>query len=125
MSRPPLTQEQIASILSKITFMDRQFLLTDKGDGFLLQVAYLEEDVEKPGTSPVLQKARKYYISPWMSTSEIVETAFLAVRRSMEHVVCEHFLYDGHRVYSPHFDIEGRIKLCQEAAFDKRVDDRK
>ena len=100
--------------------MDRTFRLLDKGDGWLLQMQYMEEDVDKPGSEPVLQSTRKWYISPFMTESEVVETAWACVCRSMLHVASEHFTYMGRRVYSQHFDVHTRLEMCANYHFDGR-----
>jgi hypothetical protein len=118
--QPKLSKEQIEGILGRIKFQDRTFRLLEKGDGFLLQMQYMEPDVNIPGSEPVLQSTRKWYISPYMSPTEIVETAWACVCRSQMHVASEHFTYKGHRVYSQHFDLAGRMSLCEEGWFDGR-----
>jgi hypothetical protein len=101
--------------------MDRKFLLLEKGDGYLVQMEYFEADVEKPGSEPVSQKTRKWYVSPFMSESEIVETCWAMVCRSAIHIASENFQYRGKRVYSQHFDIHGRMYLVDHNSFDTRV----
>ncbi len=113
--------ERIREILSSIEFMDRKFLVMEKGDGFLLQMSYMEEDVDNPGSGPVEQKTRKWYASPFMTESELVETVWAMVCRSQMHVTAEHFKYKGRRVYSPHFDINARIEMCDANRFDCRA----
>lgn len=115
------TKEEIIEIIKKISFMDREFRLIEKGDGYLLQIRYYEEDIENPNGPQVLQSARKWYISPWMTETEIVETAFTACVRSMLHITKEYFTYKGERVYSPHFDINARLKISKDKLFDRRV----
>lgn len=115
-----LTEADIRSILDKVAFMDRKFLLMQKGDGFLVQMEYLEPDVDVPGSEPTSQKTRKWYVSPFMTESEIVETCWAMVCRSQMHIAGEHFTYKGKRVYSPHFDVNGRIYLCEHDSFDGR-----
>jgi hypothetical protein len=120
MSQTKLSKEQIQGILDQVRFMDRTFHLLEKGDGFLLQAKYLEPDVEIPNSKPMLQSTRKWYISPFMTKSEIVETAWACICRSMLHVASEHFTYQGRRVYSQHFDVDARVSLCDEEQFDGR-----
>jgi len=120
---PRKTFAEIQAIIGAVKFMDRELRLLEKGDGYLLQLSYQEPDVETGELA--LQRTRKWYISPWMTETEIVETAFKACRTSMDHVLKEHFLYKGRRVYSPHFTIEARIEACDEGHFDEREDDRK
>lgn len=112
---------EVELILAAIQFMDRKFRVIDKGnDIWLLQMQYMEPDVTKPGSEPELQGTRKWYISPYMTESEVVETAWACVQRSMLHVASEHFTYYGKRVYSQHFDVHARLDMCAEHRFDGR-----
>jgi hypothetical protein len=115
-----MCRREIEEIISKVQFRDRTFVLLDKGDGFLLQMRYMEADVEKPGSEPMLQSTRKYYISPYMTESELVETLWLCVQRSQLHVASEHFTYQGRRIYSQHFSVQRRIDMCDSEYFDVR-----
>lgn len=112
------TVEQIREIVEQVSFKDRTFLVAPLGHGAYLQVQYWEKDIDTGIVA--LQKSRKWYISKFATETEIVETAFAAVMRSMAHVVKEHFTYQGRRVYSPHFDVEARIELCDAKRFDAR-----
>lgn len=120
MPQTKLTREQIENIVSRVQFKDRTFRVLEKGDGFLLQMRYMEADVEKPGSEPMLQSTRKYYLSPFMTASEIVETCWLCVTRSQLHVASEHFTYKGRRIYSQHFHVDARMEACDANWFDKR-----
>lgn len=120
MSQIARTRQEIQEIVDRVQFMDRSFRLLEKGDGFLLQMEYMEPDVNKPGSPPVLQRTRKWYISPFMTESEIVETAWACACRSQLHVAGEHFTYKGRRIYSQHFDVYARLDLCDDDAFDAR-----
>ncbi len=120
MSQPQLTREEIQNILKDVSFQDRQFLLLDKGDGFLIQMSYMEADVDHPADGPVEQKTRKWYVSPYMSETEIVETCWAAVQRSQLHIAGEHFRYRNKQVYSPHFEVNARMYLCDHNCFDGR-----
>lgn len=117
MTQPAKTLEEVIAIVRDIRFLDRILTIMQKGDGFLLQVSYYEDDVETGENA--LQKARKWYVSPYSTTTEIVRTAYKAIKTSMEHVVDEHFLYKGKRIYSPHYDVEALVELDQ-ARQDKR-----
>ena len=119
---PPQTKDGIERIVSKIKFMARTLRVIKKGNGFCYNSITWKKDVESG--RPVLQSTRKWYLSPWMTKSEIVETAFSACLRSMQHVASEHFTYKGRRVYSPHFDVAERIMLCDKGNFDRRPDKR-
>jgi hypothetical protein len=120
MPQQKLSRWDVEEILSQIKFMDRTFRLLDKGDGWLLQMRYLETDTDKPDSEPVLQSTRKWYISPFMTTSEVVETAWACVTRSMLHVASEHFTYKGRKIYSQHFSVLARLHMCDKYIFDGR-----
>lgn len=60
MNQPKLNREQIQEVLNRVSFMDRKFILLEKEDGFLVQMSYMEPDVEKPGSEPIEQKTRKW-----------------------------------------------------------------
>ena len=120
MTQPKLSLSLIEHIISNIEFKDRQFRVLEKGDGFLLQMSYMEPDVNIPGSPPVLQSTRKWYISPYMTESEVVETAWACVQRSQLHVASEHFTYRGKRIYSQHFDVYARVDMCEDERFDVR-----
>jgi hypothetical protein len=112
----------VRAILDRVECNDREIRLLTKGDGYLLQVEYQEPDVEAPKGSPAVQQlGRKWYVSPYATESEIVETAFKACLTSYEHQLREHFLYRGRRVRSPHFDERALILLCDTGSFDKRL----
>ena len=112
------TLEQVKAIVANVSFMDRTFRVLQKGDGFLLQLEYFEADINTGKVEK--QRARKWYVSPFSTETEIVETAFKACRTSMEHVLKEHFLYDGARIYSPHFNVRARVMLAEQNDFDGR-----
>lgn len=122
MSQPKLTKEHIQACLNDVEFQDRKFHLIEKvpGEVFLIQMSYMEPDVDHPENGPVEQKTRKWYISPYMTESEIVETCWAMVLRSQQHVASEHFKYRGRRVYSQHFDVHGRMYLCDHNCLDVR-----
>ena len=119
--QPEKTKAEVQAPIDNIEFMDRTIRLGDKGTGWFIQVQYMEEDIETGKME--LQKARKWLISPFMTDTEVVETVFKACRTSMDHVLKEHFLYKGRRVYSPHFDIEARVSMCDQRRFDGRIHD--
>lgn len=104
------TRADIEAILKDIEFRDGWFVLHSKGDGWLLQLCYFDKDVHTGERE--IQHARKWYISPHMTETEIVEGAWAACQRSMLHRAGEWFTYRGARVYSPHFRIEDRLEMA-------------
>lgn len=94
--------DRVGAIISNISYPDRTLVLTYRGDHFTVHVVYLEPDVDNPDQGPVLQESRRWLIEPDATPTDVVATCFAAIMRSFEHVVREHFCYDGIPVYSPH-----------------------
>ena len=88
-----LTFEEVRAILDQIKYPGHTIRLEVKGDGFLVQLRYMEEDVENPEGPAIEQAARKWYVSSFSTTTEIVETVYGACLRSAKHRVREHFTW--------------------------------
>lgn len=116
-----MMKQDIQVILDRCEFKDRSFRLLEKGDGFLIQMQYSEPDVEHPEAGDVLQSTRKWYVSPFSTESEIVETVWACVCRSQIHTASEHFTYCGERVYSQHLDVNLRFDICKPEHLDGRA----
>lgn len=122
MGQKRLTFEEVASILEQVKFRDWTLRLLEKGDGFLVQWVFMGVDVDNPEAGPVPQHCRKWYVSPYSTPTEVVETAWKACWVAQLHEVAEEFTYKGRRVYSPHFDIEARVAMCDDSSYDVRDD---
>ena len=109
---------EILSIIAQIKYLDWNFKLIDKSNGFLLQAEWNGIDV-KTGLNHQL-RSRKWYIGKYFTTSEIVQTVFKCIITAQEHEIRENFLYKGERMLCPHFDVEELVKLCQEGSEDTR-----
>jgi hypothetical protein len=125
MPQKPFTFDEVAEIIGRVKFLDRTFRVIKKevveGEPvFLVQLTYWEADVEDLEGKALIQASRKWYVSPFSTATEVVETCYAACLRSMKHVVREHFIYRGRRVMSPHFDIEDRVRMCDEKRYDVR-----
>lgn len=119
MKQPKKSIEEIKEIINQIKFKDRKIHIDLMGStGCFIQVQYMEVCIDSGALQ--LQKARKWYVSFFSTETEIVETVFKAIRTSNDHVLKEHFTYKGRRVYSPHFDINARIHICDEWESDGR-----
>ena len=114
------TFAEVQDILDSVKFLDRKFYALSKGDGFLIQLKYMEKCVDT-GKMEV-QHGRKWYVSAHSTTSEIVQTALKACITSMEHIVRENFYYKGERIFGPHNDVETLVMLAKEKRLnqDKR-----
>ena len=89
------------------------------GDGFFIQLRYLEKDIETGDLQD--QHGRKWYVSKHSVKSEVVQTILKACLTSAEHMIREHFTYKEERIYGPHFDVDELVKF----AASKRRDTRK
>ena len=114
------SSDSIQMIIEQITFMDYEFVVASDDSKIYLQGQYYEPDIITGKTE--LQKTRKWILSPHMTKSEVVQTAFKCALTSMEHRTREHFLYKNERVFSPHYDVEALVELCREKRFDERED---
>ena len=58
------------------------------------------------------QKSRKWYLSRFMTVSEVVGTAFKAALTAEEHECRENFTWNGKRVFNPHIDVTALWRVC-------------
>lgn len=114
------TLKSIRQILDDVRFRRHDFIVKPKNDGFYLQVVYVEGDVQSG--VPTEQHGRKWLLSPHMTKSEIVQTAFKAVLTSEEHRAREHFTYKGKRIFGPHFDVDDLVAICENGKLDVRAE---
>lgn len=120
-----LNANQVAGILQQVKYKDWEFQLTwdecevSRVANRYLQVVFsapYEPQMKGEIVKYALQSGRKWRLSPCMTPSEIVQTAFLACLTAEEHEVRESFLYKGQPVYGPHFDVERLVELCLDEA---------
>lgn len=104
--------------LREVKFFDYQFSLVHRGAEVYLRALYEEPDIVTGKVE--VQFTRKWRISAHMTKSEFLQTVFKCCLTSMEHRTREHFRYQGHAVYSPHYDVDALVELCKAKAFDYR-----
>lgn len=94
------------------------------GDRPFLQVGFWDYDASQTThvqNKKTYQHGRKWMLSPHMTKSEVIQTAFKAVMTAMEHEVREKFRYKGKPVFGPHFNVDTLYDACgQESSFDVR-----
>jgi hypothetical protein len=76
---------------------------------------YLQVECDRPDVfTGVMGVGRggKAYLSPHMTTSEIVRLAFGLFRAYEEHECREFFAYRGARVFGPHIDVEALVHVA-------------
>ena len=112
-----MTIEELRQIVTECSFPGYAFAVTEDGRGAIyLQGRYDEPDVDTGQTEP--QKTRRWFLSPQMTKSEVVQTAFKCVITSAEHRTREWFTYRGRRVFGPHFQVDALWAIAGQA--DKR-----
>lgn len=105
--------EAMRAVVEEVNFPGYEFFVGESMHGFLyLQAEYDESDtltgvVER-------QHTRRWALSPEMSKSEIVATAFKCILTSMEHKTREWFTYRGRSIYHPHYDVDSLHSICEE-----------
>lgn len=97
------TLNSVKKLVCDVQYNGWDFVITEKGDGFLLQIQFMEKDTDESGKVE-LQKCRKWYISPYSCDAEIIRTCFIAVKQAEEHELCERFRFKGRQIYNPHID---------------------
>lgn len=103
-----MTQEEILAVLDNVRFDAWIFQLQKRQDGFFLNVEFTN-----PNTHEVW-KGRKWYVSPYSTKSEVVQTAFKAVLTALEHEVREAFLYKKKPIFGPHYDVDALVHVCDQ-----------
>lgn len=115
-----LTIQQIRKTLSQVKFSGFLFLVHDGTEG---KPSYLQAKFEAPCSISgkwEIQHTRKWLLSPHMTTSEVVQTAFKCVLTCVEHEAREHFTYKGQAIFGPHFDVEALVELATAQRLDAR-----
>lgn len=101
------------ALLSQVQFLEYSFHVRMGHGGEFLQATYWEKDIYT--SVPEIQYTRKWLLSPSMTDSEIIQTAFKLCMTSFEHRARESFMYRGARIFGPHFDVNDLVRLCQLA----------
>ncbi|MCH8331061.1 MAG: hypothetical protein IH946_06735 [Bacteroidetes bacterium] len=108
-----MNSTDLKEILSQCEFNlfgdDFQFMVMDKGDGFLLQVVASVRD--QSGNESTL-KSGKHYISQHAIKDEIVSKAWKACLDFVVHESRNTFKYQGQPIYDPNFLVDELVKFA-------------
>lgn len=111
--------KQMDAWLADVCYLDYEFFIMLVGmNNIYLQATFMEPDIVTGKVET--QYTRKWKLSPHMTKSEVIQTAFKCALTSAEHRCREHFRYKGSAVYSPHYDVDELEKLCKAHKFDYR-----
>lgn len=103
-------------IVRHIKYRDWVFDVKADGPGMYLQVRFFSDGVTWGG--------RKWRLSEHMTKSEVVQTAFLAVKTAEEHETRESFKYHGVAIFGPHLNADDLVGLIgqKQVRQDKRAE---
>jgi hypothetical protein len=111
--------QEIRAIVRCCEFLNYEFEVCVDGRGATyLQGVYNEPDV-KTGKNE-LQRTRRWFLSPEMCKSEIIQTVFKCALTSMEHRTREWFRYRERAIFGPHFDVDSLHAICTDQHLDFR-----
>lgn len=110
-----MTREDIIEILKEITLEGPMLnweikVFPEMRSANSYEIPYLQVQFTTPEGR---QYGRKWRLSPHMTKSEIVLTAFKAVETAMEHEVREAFRYRDRRIFGPHIDVDELWKVSR------------
>ncbi len=92
-------------IIDQVRFRDREFHVVEQSIGEVyLQISWVGPDTDSEEFAEL--KSRKWKLSPFMTKSEVVQTAFKAVLTAEEHETREAFKYRDVAIFGPHFDVD-------------------
>jgi len=115
-----VNKQEIEDILALVTYKTWSFFVGEDGERLYLQVTFVEEDFAtgEQGT----QRGRKWLLSPFMTKSEVVTTAFKACITAEEHEAREKFRYKGKMIFGPHIDVDALAETVgKKANLDMRT----
>jgi hypothetical protein len=116
-----MSETEIQCILADISYQDWEIALVVENEIQFLQVQFEELCMCRTKEKMMRHYCRKWRISPKITKSELVQTAFHAIMTAEEHEIRERFTYKGSAVYGPHFDVEQLAQLYRDKAWDMRV----
>ena len=124
-----MTPDEMRKVLAEVQYRDWDILIREEATFAhqqgrpYLQVCATGIDNEDPSRT-VTWSGRKWRLSKWMTKSELVATAFLAIQTAVEHETRELFKYRGVSIYSPHYDVDALARLRRdETNMDERAND--
>lgn len=121
------TLETIKALLQPITislFGQKLYVTTDVdklyGKRVYLRV-YYHSSCNKTGEIKMWE-GRKWYLSPFMTDSEIVFTAYAAFEMAVKHEIMEGFKYDGNVLINPHIDFRKLLEVSPHEVERARIE---
>lgn len=115
-----MNAEQLKSFIQeKIRYKNWEFFVGQNGDHCYVQVRFDAPDNKDP-TKIERQHGRKWQLSQWMTTTEIVQTCWAAVQRAELHEAAENFTYNGADIFNTHLSADALVILCKNNSYEHR-----
>lgn len=114
-----LSMDDMQDILDEVSYPGWKFRVFNDGARPYLQIRCPEGVCNVTG-EPMSWGSRKWLLSPHMTRSEVVQTAFKAAMTAMEHELREQFTYRGEAVFGPHFDVDHLVEMAKAGHTDER-----
>jgi hypothetical protein len=105
--------DEMRAVVRKVAFPEYEFSVVESMHGFV----YLRAEYDEADTLTGIierQYTRRWPLSPDMTESEVVSTAFKCVFTSMEHKTREWFTYKNAAIYQPHYNVDDLLAICQK-----------
>ena len=116
-------KEVFENYLKDVRYKDWDIHVLMDGERAYLQLGFWACDTTRAGKGPrEYQKSRKWMLSPYMTKSEVVQTAFKAIMTAEEHETRENFIYKNKPIFGPHFSIDALFSVCKMESLDIRME---
>lgn len=108
-----MTIAEMELVLEDCRYLGKEFeVVVSRTTGAVyLRATYMEDDTVTGKLEK--QYTRRWLLSPEMTKSEIVSTAFKCIMTSAEHQAREWFTYKNKAIYHPHHDVDKLLEICE------------
>lgn len=100
----------VGIVLHDVSYKDWNLHLGEDGERVYLQWKFRAACAKSGEVCE--QSGRKWHLSPHMTDSELVNTAFKAAMTAEEHECRENFRWRGKRIFNPHIDVTALWRVC-------------
>lgn len=113
-----MTNDEIEKIVSNCKYKDWDILVRYDDTRPYIQIQF---DAPDSFTGVMArQYCRKWMLSPHMTETEIVATAYKAIEAAIIHEMKEDFRYIGEPIFRPHFDVKALWQLSKDRKVEHR-----
>ena len=119
--QPRKSTKEIEDILSRVTYKNwRLRVMEYSSEVVLIQWLFDAPDNNNPTVNEFEQHCRKWFVSRYSTTSEVIRTAYKAVLAAEMHEIDENFRYNCIQIFDPHTDIVALAIHMMDAEQDIR-----